>query len=34
MNCVLVLKLQEARLARDDEGLKKALQEYDLMLEK
>lgn len=30
----LAKQLQEARLARDDEGQKKALQEYDLMLEK
>uniref|UniRef100_A0A3B3ZY15 Tetratricopeptide repeat protein 30 n=1 Tax=Periophthalmus magnuspinnatus TaxID=409849 RepID=A0A3B3ZY15_9GOBI len=28
------LKLQEARLARDDEGQKRALQDYDQMLEK
>lgn len=30
----LAKQLQEARLSRDDEGQKKALQEYDLMLEK
>lgn len=27
-------KVQEARLARDDEAQKKALQDYDLMQEK